>query len=171
MLDATKINSPIYGENLSVARKVVNTENVSASDRTKLKSALLLSTEVAGDGDGFWLVDKTRVVIAGAAVETRRETGMSIVGEVEGSTVDLIPLVNVTLLVVKDDDIETLTPKPVRNKLGVCLEGQEYQVMTYFILIKVKDRIHILEKYVSNQPPIWSKGVFSDDVARAQITF
>lgn len=157
------------GKNLSVARKVVRTENMSAGDRGKLKSALLLCTEVAGDGDGVWLVDKTCVVIAGAVVETRGETGMSIVGEIEGSTVDLMLLVDVTLLVVKDGDIGALTPKPVSKELRICLVGQECQVMTYFILIKVKDSIHILEKYVSNQPPIWSKGVFSDDVARAQI--
>lgn len=170
MLGKIKIISPIYGQKLSVARKVVNTENMSAGDRGKLESALLLSTEVAGDGDGFWLLGKTCVVIAGAVVETRGETGTSIVGEVEGSTVDLIQLADVTLLVVKDSDIGALAPNPVPKKLGICLVGQEYQVMTYFILIKVKDSIHILEKYVSNQPPIWSKGVFSDDVARAQIT-
>lgn len=154
------------GKNLSVARKVAKTENMSAGDRGKLKSALLLCTEVAGDGDGVGLVDKTCVVIAGAVVETREETGMS---EIEGSTVDLMLLVDVTLLVVKDGDIGALTPNPVSKELGICLVGQECQVMTYFILIKVKDSIHILEKYVSNQPPIWSKGVFSDDVARAQI--
>lgn len=53
VLGATKIKSPANGQNLSVTRKVVNIENMSASDRGKLKSALLLSTEVAGDGDGF----------------------------------------------------------------------------------------------------------------------
>lgn len=151
-------------------RKVVNTENMSAGDRGKVKSALLLSTEFAGDVDGVWLVDKTCVVIAGAVVKTRGETGTSIVGEVEGSTVDLILLADVTSLVVKDGDIGALTPNPVPNELGICLTGQECQVLTYFILIKVKDSIHILEKYVSNKPPILSKGVFSDDVARAQIT-
>lgn len=56
-------------------------------------------------------MDKTRVVIA--FVETRGETGMSIVGGVEGSTVELILLVDVPLLVVKDGDIETLTPNPI----------------------------------------------------------
>lgn len=151
-------------------RKVVNTENMSAGDRGKLKSAMLLSTEVAGDGDGDWLVDKTCVVVAGAVVETRRGTGTITVGEVEGSTVDLILLVAVTLLVVKDGDIGALTPNPIPKALGICLIEQEYQVMTYFIMIKVKDSIHILEKYVSKQPPIWSKGVFPDYVARAQIT-
>lgn len=150
-------------------RKVVNTENMSAGDRGKLKYAMLLSTEVAGDGDGVWLVDKTCVVVAGAVVETRRGTGTIIVGDVEGSTVDLILVVPVTLLIFKDGDI-ALTPNPIPKTLGICLIEQEYQVMTYFIMIKVKDSIHILKKYVSKQPPIWSKGVFPDDVARAQIT-
>lgn len=150
-------------------RKVVNTENMSAGDWGKLKSALLLSTEVAGDGDGVWLVDKTCVVIAGAVVETRGETGTIIVGKDEGSNVDLILLVDVTLLVVKDGDIGSLTPNPIPKELGIYLLGQEYQVTTYLILIKVKDSIHIFEKYVSNQPPVWSKGVLPDDVARAKI--
>lgn len=151
-------------------RKVVSTKDMSAGDRGKVKSALLLSREVAGDGCGFWLVDKTCVVFAGAVVETRGETGKIIVGEVEGSTVDLILLVDVNLLVVEEGDIRALTPNPVPKELGICLIGQEYQVMTDLILIKVKDSIHILKKYVSNQPPIWSKGVFSDDVAIAHIT-
>lgn len=38
------------GKNLSVARKVGITENMSTG---KLESALLLCTEVAGDGDEF----------------------------------------------------------------------------------------------------------------------
>lgn len=151
-------------------RKVVNIKNMSAGDRGKVKSALLLSREVAGVGCGFSLVDKSCVVFARAVVETRGETGTIIVGEVEGSTVDLILLVDVTLLVVEDGDIGALTPNPVPKELGTCLVVQEYQVMTDLILIKVKDSIHILEKYVSNQPPIWSKGVFSDDVALAHIT-
>lgn len=147
-------------------RKVVIIKDMSAGDRGKVKSALLLSREVAGDGCGFSLVDKSCVVFARAVVETRGETGTIIVGEVEGSTVDLILLVDVTLLVVEDG----LDANPVPKELGICLVGQEYQVMTDLILIKVKDSINILEKYVSNQPPIWSKGVFSDDVALAHIT-
>lgn len=86
---------------------------MSAGGRGKLKSALLLSTQVAGDGDGVWLVDKTCVLVAGAVVETRGETGTIIVGKVEGSTVDLILLVDVTLLIVKDGDIGALTPNPI----------------------------------------------------------
>lgn len=149
---------------------VVSTKDMSAGDGGKVKFALLLSREVAGDGCGFWLVDKTCVFFAGAVVETRGETGKIIVGEVEGSMVDLILLVDANLLVVEEGDIVALTPNPVPKELGICLIGQEYQVMTDLILIKVKDSIHILKKYVSNQPPIWSKGVFSDDVALAHIT-
>lgn len=142
---------------------------MNANDLGKLESALLLSAEVTGDGYVFWFVDGTRVVIAGAIVETRRgETGTRIVGEGEASMVDLTMPVDMALLVIKDCGVGTLTPNPVRSKLEICLARQEDQIMTYFILIKVKDSIHILEKYVSNQPAIWSKGVFSDDLTRAQ---
>lgn len=141
---------------------------MNANHLGKLGFALLISAEVTGDGYVFWFVDGAPVVIAGAVVETGRgETGMSIVGEGEAS-MDLTLLVDMALLVIKDCGVGTLTPNPVRCKLEICLVGQEDQIMTYFILIKVKDSIHILEKYVSNQPAIWSKGVFSDDLARAQ---
>lgn len=106
--------------------KVVNTKDLNACDRGKVKSALLLSREVAGDGCGFSLVDKTCVDFAGAVVETRGETGTIIVGEVEGLMVDLILLVDVALLVVEDGDIGAFTPNPVPKELGICLLGQEY---------------------------------------------
>lgn len=142
---------------------------MNANDLGKMKSALLLSAEVTGDEYVFWFVDGSRVVFAGAVVETGSgETGMSIVGEGEASMVDLKMLVDMSLLMVKDCGVGTLTPNPVRSELEVCLAGQEDQIMTYFVLIKVKDSIHILEKYVSNQPAIWSKGVFSDDLTCAQ---
>lgn len=66
-------------------------------------------------------MDGTRV-IAGAVVETGSgETRMCIVGEGEGSIVDLTLLVDMALLVVKDGNVETLTPNPVRNKLEIFL--------------------------------------------------
>lgn len=133
---------------ICVTRRVVNAENMSVRELGKLESAQLLSAEVVGGGYVFWFVDGTRIAIAGAVVKTGRgETEMSIVGEEE--IVDVTLLVDMVLLVVKDGDVETLIPNPVRNKLGICLVAQEEQVMTYFILIKSK----IVYTFLRNTSP------------------